>query len=206
MKLWKLSLLCVSLLGVGAAAGAAAGYFRWHRVSPRPFQVRELAIKHHAAEMLQGATIALGDSLIERQRVDDLCGPTLNAGVGSAQVVDLAPLVPDLVVQLKPRLIVTEIGTNDLYYSVPIDTFTERYRSLLRSAAPTPVIVVGIPGAPGQYDEANRALQKMALEEGAHFVPGMDTTDLTSDGVHFDEEGGRRWKASVRQACDEVLG
>lgn len=197
---YSLLALVIALL-VGASGGIAIGYGRWYRNTARPFAVRELVVTHQAAEMPKGSTVVIGDSLIERQRVDRLCGPTLNAGVGSAQASDLIPLMRHITSVVTPKLVIIEVGTNDRAAKLSDGSFLRHYRSLIDEARPARVVVVGIPGDP----EWNTPLQMLAEETGSIFIPAIDPSGHTTDGVHFDAIAAALWKDSVRSAC-EIAG
>ena len=69
--------------------------------------------------MPPGGTIVIGDSLIERQLLIDICGPTLNAGIEGATSADLRALAAEVILIAKPARVVFNIGTNDAYQRVP---------------------------------------------------------------------------------------
>ena len=194
---WSLALVVVLTALLAGAGGVAVGYGRWYNDKPRPFAVRELVITHHAAEIPKGSTVVIGDSLVERQRVDRLCGPTLNAGVGGAQTGHLIPLMRHIASVVEPKLVIAEVGTNDRYYKVTEATFLRQYRTLIDEAKGARFVIVGIPGD----TDWNAKLEDLAKETGSTFVPAIDATGHTTDGVHFDAIAGALWKSAVQSAC-----
>lgn len=194
---WSLAFVVFVTALLAGAGGIAIGFGRWHRDTPRPYAVRELVVAHHAAELPKGSTVVIGDSLVERQLVDRLCGPTLNAGVGGAQASDLIPLMRHITAVVEPKIVIAEVGTNDRFYKVPDSSFFRHYRTLIDEAKGARFVIVGIPGD----DEWNAKLEDLAKETGASFVPAIDPAGHTTDGIHFDAIAAALWKTAVRSAC-----
>src|SRR5262249_6089600 len=104
---------------VAFSIGLGGGWARWKRPASHNKSYRHFIIREYAQQMPPGGTIVIGDSLVERQYLRDICGPTLNAGIGGATSADLQDLAPELVRIAKPARIVFNVGTNDVYQSVP---------------------------------------------------------------------------------------
>ncbi len=101
------------IFAVGAAAGAAAGYARWHEPFDRHADARRI-IMNRAEDAPTGGVLLIGDSIVHRLHLSELCGlPVFNAGMSGARADQIAPIVDPLVAKLKPRFIILSAGTND---------------------------------------------------------------------------------------------
>jgi len=220
------------VLTAALAAGSAAifgceicraGYDKAHRVITRQFPAsrerRERIIATQAAQMKPGGAVILGDSIVELQTFDSLCGlPVLNAGLSGSTTGGLAARSAAIISAARPSLVVFAVGVNDGHGGKMSqgDEWLTQYRMLLRSAGTAKIIIVGIqpiePGMrnSGAYDMAgiaarNRAIERLAAEAGAiHVRPMPDAAGMTTDGVHLNAAGMRRWQAKLASACPAV--
>ncbi|MBL8649776.1 MAG: hypothetical protein JNL35_05160 [Sphingopyxis sp.] len=97
----------------GAVTGLGAGYWRWHEPFD-PYARQRWAIVNAADDAATGGALLIGDSIVQRLVMTDLCGlPVFNAGMAGARSDQIAPLAKPLVEKLKPRIIVLSAGTND---------------------------------------------------------------------------------------------
>ena len=133
--------------------------------------------KYHLAESWitlnqtceKGAIVFAGSSLMEMFPVEQFAqeeGPDFptvyNRGLGGWRTDDMLPMLDTLVIDLKPRKLFINIGTNDLSDpSVTIDALITRYAEILRR------IAQGIPGVeivlmayyPINYDAADEGMK-----------------------------------------------
>lgn len=97
----------------GIALGATAGFARWHEPFDRYARDRTV-ILNRADDAPTGGVILMGDSIVHRLNLTELCGlPVFNAGMSGARTDQIAPLVDPLIAKLKPRLVIMSTGTND---------------------------------------------------------------------------------------------
>ena len=133
--------------------------------------------KYHLAESWitlnqtcqKGAIVFAGSSLMEMFPVEQFAqeeGPDFptvyNRGLGGWRTEDMLPMLDTLVIDLKPRKLFINIGTNDLSDpSVTIDALITRYAEILRR------IAQGVPGVeitlmayyPINYDAADEGMK-----------------------------------------------
>ena len=133
--------------------------------------------KYHLAESWitlnqtcqKGAIVFAGSSLMEMFPVEQFAreeGPDFptvyNRGLGGWRTEDMLPMLDTLVIDLKPRRVFINIGTNDLSDpSVTIDALITRYAEILRR------IAQGLPGVeivlmayyPINYDAADEGMK-----------------------------------------------
>ena len=133
--------------------------------------------KYHLAESWitlnqtceKGAIVFAGSSLMEMFPVEKFAkeeGPDFptvyNRGLGGWRTDDMLPMLNTLVIDLKPRRVFINIGTNDLSDpSVTIDALIARYEEILRR------IEQGVPGVeivlmayyPINYDAADEGMK-----------------------------------------------
>lgn len=203
-KFWlQIALL---LLFVGGCAGVIAGYARWHRPAGDPFEQPRAIILNRAKDMPNGGVVIFGDSTVERQRFDNLCGlPVLNAGIGSAKAQDLLPIVEQVLNLTSPRIVVIGVGANDFSVTAkkPGETFEAAIRTILSSAQVYP-IVVGVsaetPERVPHVKKANRFLVQVSAAHRGRFVEPIEP-ELTEDGLHLNKLGLVEWKRRVNAAC-----
>lgn len=100
-------------LAIGVTGGVSAGYSRWHEPFDRFADARR-AIMNRAEDAPKGEILLIGDSIIHRLYLPELCGhPVFNAGMSGARADQIEPLLDPLIDKLKPRLIIMAAGTND---------------------------------------------------------------------------------------------
>ena len=133
--------------------------------------------KYHQAESWitenrqceQGAVLFAGSSLMEMFPVEKFAkeeGPgfptVYNRGLGGWRTDDMLPMLDTLVIDLQPRRLFINIGTNDLSDpAVTIDDLIERYERILST------IEAGVPGVeivlmayyPINYDAADEGMK-----------------------------------------------
>jgi len=183
------------IVAIGFGVGIAAGWLRWKRPTAYyKIQQRSLLIREHAEQMPAGGTLMIGDSIVERQRLGDVCGPTLNAGISGATSADLQGLVPDLVRIAKPARIVLNIGTNDVYQGIPGEVLQGNIERMIAVMQGVTVLVIGVPGR-----QVDAFLKVAALRHHARFIayPVTDPAD-TLDGLHLNAAGAAEWQAAIR--------
>jgi lysophospholipase L1-like esterase len=146
----------------------------------------------HARQMPAGCTLVLGDSLVEQQRVLDLCGSAFNAGVGGYTAGQWAASAGLLIEMLKPARAVVALGTNDQLQSVSERQFREDYAAILDRLNGVEVVAVGTRGG---------LLDKEIASLGVRVVPWpVADADLMEDGLHLSPAGVAAWQKAVRQA------
>jgi lysophospholipase L1-like esterase len=194
-RLW-LTYLVASALAFGT--GVAAGWTRWKSSAANNKTHRSLVIREHAQQMPPGGTIVIGDSLIERQLLLDICGPSLNAGIEGATSADLQALAAEVILTAKPARVVFNVGTNDAYQKVPGPELQAKVERMIAAAQGATILVVGVPITLTRTN-ADVFLRAAATRYGARFIafPVTNRTE-TSDGQHLNAAGAARWQAAVR--------
>jgi lysophospholipase L1-like esterase len=197
----------------GFLEGAAETHFRQSYGGPRARVILEQARK-----VAPNGVLVLGDSIVEMQLLDRLCGrPALNGGISGVGVDRLAGRAKDIAQAARPSLIVLAVGINDAAVGamMPIAVWRARYRRMLETLGDVPVIIVGVQPteesrlARTRHDRAyaaaeNNALRALAGEAGARFVPPLASVEnLTIDGMHLTGEGDAKWRAAVEKACPD---
>jgi hypothetical protein len=196
--------LPVSLV-LGALAGVAFGFHRWRQSPSAAFHQTESIVLARAGDVAPGGIVVLGDSIVEQQQIDRLCGlPVLNAGISGARIGHYVGLTPRVLTLARPSRVVVALGTNDLRGRKPTSPteFEQQVQQVLAEAGPRP-IVVGVAGP--QAKSLNNVLAAAARARGGVFVE-PPPVDLTSDGVHLSAAGKREWRRRVEAACDARPG
>ncbi len=179
------------------AAGFAAAFFvQRGRIDGYYRDERWMVISEHAEQAEPGVTLILGDSLVERQRIVDMCGPALNAGVIGSTTADMLPHVAPVILAAKPARIVLGIGVNDRRADVPLADFAARYDLILKDIGAIPSLVVGVYGG-GPYDAEVR---RQAQARGLKYIPYPVGPEMTIDGLHLSAAGAQVWRTAVRAA------
>lgn len=123
----------LSGLLVGALLGVSLGYIRWHEPFDRYARDR-WAILNRADDVPPGGAVLIGDSIVQRLYLRELCGlPVFNAGMAGARSDQVAPMVAPLITKLRPRVVVIAAGVNDKLQG----------RQPLRGFEPEGAIVIG---------------------------------------------------------------
>jgi lysophospholipase L1-like esterase len=137
--------------------------------------------------------------------------PVRNAGVsGDQSAGGLARLERD-VLGHRPKLVVVELGANDVFRRVPRTETLGNLRAIVRrlrdGGAGVLLVHIGIgPLSGGDYLEGFRAI---AREEGAWLVEdflGGVVPGYSADGLHPNEEGHARLAAKLEPVLREILG
>lgn len=175
---------------------------------------RTAVLTQQAADFAPGGAVILGDSIVEWQVINSLCGlPTLNAGISGIKTEQLSLSAKRVLSVTKPSLVVIAVGINDTGKAdkVPIHQWVAAYRRLLQTVRASRIIIVGVEPLKGkksqQFDSAmrerqNLLLPKLAREANAAYVAPFDSaTGITRDGIHLNVVGARRWRAAIETAC-----
>jgi lysophospholipase L1-like esterase len=137
--------------------------------------------------------------------------PVRNAGISGDQTAGgLARLERD-VLGHRPKLVVVELGANDVFRRVPRAETLGNLRAIARrlreNGAGVLLVHIGVgPLSGGDYLEGFRAI---AREEGAWLVEdflGGVVPGYTADGLHPTEEGHARLAAKLEPVLREILG
>jgi len=187
MRLFSVAALCVV---VGVVTGLAAGRARWHRVTSPYFYHRLTVIGEHAAQTQSGGLLVIGDSVVERMKFGSVCGPVVNAGVGSSTTEDFRPAVKELVRKARPSRVIVALGNNDVE-RLSESRFADNMQSIIGDLGGLPVTLVG---------EYTRKLDRIIRPLGP-FVPWPLRDDETFDGVHPTEAGKLAWQRAVLGDC-----
>jgi hypothetical protein len=196
---WKARLalgMTIALVG-GFFAGAGIEHERLRSGLNAFYRASRWEVVHeHAAQAPAGLTLLLGDSLIERQFIPELCGPALNAGVRSATSEDVQAHAGALIAAARPSRVVVNVGVNDAEAGVDQRTFRANYETILAAIGALPALAVGIPGG-GPYDEI---LRRLAAERGAPYLAWPVDAKFTIDGLHLNVEGAAIWQSAAKAA------
>lgn len=215
--------------GVAAMVGSAlAGYLAYpvrHPVASDHFDIRSKAIISQANQK-KFSQLFLGDSVVELALIDRLCGlDTLNAGVGSMTVSDLAALARRL--PYVPSNILVSVGLNDAARSRSTrpDTFAsiieQMVLDLKRRGAERVSIGLIQPVSDTKplgkviFDtdliaKYNGKIEQVSEKTGSNIIhfdrlpitaSGGLVDDLTIDGVHLSDKGYPFWYKQVQESC-----
>lgn len=167
----------------------------------------------------KNAVVVLGDSIVARSGVYQLCGqPALRAGIPGARLRDWSVLGPDVFAHVRPRLVVFALGINDAAaaFKTDPDRWEADYRALVDAALPAKVAFLSIMPvdsslADGAWvdlasrDVLNARLAKIARDTGGVLIDALPSADgLTLDGVHFNEVGQGKWAERLAEACSSL--
>jgi len=204
----------VLLLLVGALL-IATGWAAWHRAVRGPSGA--------GAPPPAGETVVfLGDSITSGHRLSQdmafphrlgqaLGVPVVNAGIsGDTTEGGLSRLERDVLVH-RPRLVVVELGVNDMFGGQPrertigkLRTITQRIRA---QGAGVILVHISLPNVPG--DGYREPLREIARTEGATLVEdflGGVAPGHTYDGLHPDAEGQAMLAERLLPALRRALG
>jgi lysophospholipase L1-like esterase len=204
--LLRVSLALNALLGVSLARRLR------HRVMLRTgrIQAPERDFEALASESFgpsePGAVALVGDSQVALAPWLDVLTHYSNRGISGAKIADVAAWI-DGVLAADPVHLVLLIGSNDVYFGVPLDESVAAARQLLDRIAKRshcPVTVLSVP--PIEVDERaahrlNDALEKLVLERGFRWldiVPTLSAMDWTEDGLHLNAAAYRAVAPAVR--------
>ena len=184
------------------ALGLSLGAHNWrHGSGPRYAQARTTHVLAALSLADPVDTLVLGDSISESTWLDGVCGKTFNASVAGAKIADVAALAPIAIQQTRPKVVVLEVGTNNMWTDPkPSDDFKQQYFALLRSL-PGEKILVGVPNSPA----ASRFVRSVASSIDAAYVQPV-TGELTRDGgVHPNREGAAVYRQRIQEACRHAV-
>lgn len=184
-------------IGFFVTSAAAVVYVRWCQPTSIAEYVRTRSI--HIVSQAEAAgkadTLVLGDSIVEGNSLDGVCGRTFAAGVGGGTVADLAKITPALVAATQPNRIVVALGTNDvLQRKADGLPFRQRYLALLGSLPVKPFALVGVANGPNDF------IQRTASKIGAAYIPPI-AASLTRDDIHPALPGRKLWKKRIARVC-----
>jgi lysophospholipase L1-like esterase len=193
-------------------------FHRWRHPPRREhFETREQAILAHARQNPTFDFAIIGDSITEFAYLPSLCGtPVLNAGIAGANVSDAKELMTMLSPVLQARTIVLAVGVNDAgTWASQRGAIEEEYEQLVRlaqsSGAEVFVATVG-PVASAAYDlsliaRINAQIKSVAARTGVMLIDlnAQLHADETTDGVHLNEVGNRRWRDLIEAAVCHAL-
>jgi acyl-CoA thioesterase-1 len=110
------------------------------------------------------------------------------------------------------RLVLIEIGGNDVLGGVPCDVFGKNLETILRTLAGSgrTVVMFELPLLPhkivcGQYQRRLAAKYGTFLIPRRYLIDIIGGADATVDGLHLTRSGSRRMAALVEQALSAVL-
>jgi lysophospholipase L1-like esterase len=184
------------IVALAFSLGLGAAYARYKTPATNNKAYRSQVIQEQTRQLVWPGTLVMGDSLIEHQLINDLCGPALNAGIGSATSADLLALSNTLLPASPARLVIVA-GANDVLQHGAPQQLQRNVEGILLNFKHAEAIVFGVPGS-GAADDA---LRRAANVYGASFVP-WPITDLTEtvDGLHLNARGAARWQATAKAA------
>lgn len=157
-----------------------------------------------------GAVALVGDSQVALGPWLDVLTGYRNRGISGAKIADAAAWI-DGVLADDPAHLVLMIGSNDVYFGVPLDESLAAACDLLDRIAKggrCPVTVVSVP--PIQVDRSgarrlNAELERLVLERGfgwLDIVPTLSAMDWTEDGLHLNAAAYRAVAPSIRLALE----
>lgn len=164
----------------------------------------------------EDGVVLLGDSMVARSGVYELCGqPVLLAGIPGARVRDWIDMGPDTFAFARPRMVVFALGINDSVaeFNTDPDKWEADYLSLAKSARPARLVFLSIMpvdrsfARAGQIDDAmrdtlNARLKAIAQATGGTLIdPLPSAAGLTVDGIHMNDLGQRKWAQQLTAAC-----
>jgi acyl-CoA thioesterase-1 len=155
-----------------------------------------------------GAVVFLGDSITSGHglplettfpaRLGETLGvPTVNAGIsGDRTAGGLARLERDVLTH-RPRLVVVELGVNDMFSGVPRADTIGNLRAIVKRIRATGAGVVLVHFRLGQVagDGYRADMRALARDEGATLAEDLldgVVPELSTDGLHPDAEGHAR--------------
>lgn len=189
MKTANAILLACLIASAGFTGGILVGYARWHETTDA-FSHRRFVTLNRAANFPDAGLLAIGDSTIERQYLKNICNlPVFNAGLSSGRSDQILPMLPQLIKELRPSMIVVGLGANDVAQSRDFDF--GQLKSLPKGS-----LIVGVTSA----KQLNGELRKFADSIGHKFVEPIPET-MTSDGIHLNKAGQSEWVRRVEESC-----
>jgi hypothetical protein len=193
----KVILVVAVLAAVGALGFEAGAYQRHHPTTNIYTQVRTNFLRTLLESADPVDTLVLGDSISEMTWMVGVCGKTYNASVAGAKISDVASLAPLAIRRTRPKVIVLEVGTNNLWTDpTPSDDFRRQYLALVHSL-PGLKILVGIPNSP----DASRFVRSVADHIHAAYVEPVTGKLTRGGGVHPTREGATVYRQRIHDAC-----
>jgi lysophospholipase L1-like esterase len=166
--------------------------------------------------------IAFGDSLTAGyganrgedypSRLSALIGePVLNAGVGGDTTAAALARVDGDVLAREPRIVIVELGGNDLFHGIPIATTEANLREIVRKiqSGGAMVVLLGFrfPSLTADYEEM---YGRVAKDEGCLLVPRilrgiLTEPSLMSDAIHPNARGYQLMAERVASPCKKLI-
>ena len=144
------------------------------------------------------AYLVIGDSLTEIGRWPQICGfEPVAAGISGARTDTWLPHAKAIAEDLKPKIIVLALGTNDVLSGGRLGP----YEQLVSSLSGFRVVGVPVHVMPG----VSRQVVKDANTRIAHSLErtAEQITAATTDGIHFTKEDYGLWFAAIEKAACE---
>ncbi|UNU43612.1 hypothetical protein EAO27_13440 [Sphingopyxis sp. YF1] len=166
---------------LGGAVAGAAGYVRWNKPHD-PYAKWRFAHEKRAEDFPTGGALLIGDSIVHRLYIPELCGkPVFNAGMAGARADQIAPLSAVLIDKLRPSIIVVSAGANDREQG-------DAWHRDLEKIAPRGAIVIDAPTS-------------LAVRNGWAVIPALPAI-LRTDDVHANAAGRSELKKRIADtAC-----
>lgn len=158
--------------------------------------VRQFIIKA-ALIGLDRPIVVIGDSITEMAKLPETIDekPVVNAGIGGANIEDTQAIVPILLEDTKPSMIVVALGTND----AKSGTIQHDYAVLLsklKKYAPR-LLAVAMPPQIGS-DVINAQMRAAAGSEGVRFIETpLPEGSTLPDHIHLNAAGYRKWTPAL---------
>lgn len=154
-----------------------------------------------------GGIAFVGDSQVARAPLLDMLTPYYNRGIARATIADVEAWL-DTVLADRPTRVVLMVGSNDVYYGLPVAESLTAMRRLLdkveaSGCAATLVSAVPLPGRHAAVAELNAGLAALADERGCGWVdvvPTLSAMAWNDDGIHLNAAAYRAVAPLLREA------
>ena len=168
---------------------------------------KAVVVAHQVAQIPGDYALIVGDSIVERARIDELCGlPVVTAGVSGSTLPELKPLLKKLAELREPRITVLAAGING--FRMPGNGKASEWKNNLRAS----VDVLGTIDAMIEMIEsdsvdqdavrhANAITREFAETRKMIAIPAIPA-ELTVDGVHPSPEGYTLWRENLRKSLE----
>ena len=207
MTLLKVALLVTIAAAASFVAGLVIGKPKGTHFDRAGLAKRKATVIEHQVAQIEGDyALVIGDSIVERARLETLCGlPVINAGISGSTLEDLRPLL-ERVGKLRPaRLVVLAGGINSFRIPGKGDAaqWEQSFVASLDVLGNVDAVVSLIDSVAVDSREvrvANSILRRQAAERNITVVPPIPA-EFTLDGVHPSPEGYAKWKDNLERAC-----
>ena len=171
---------------------------------------KAVVVAHQVAQIETDYALIIGDSIVERVWMNDLCGlPVVNAGVSGSTLMELEPLLKKIRSLRPARIVILAAGINSFRRRKNADlrVWGADLSSAMQTLGKLDAIVELIESDSVDIEAvkaANDLIRGESKRWGTVVIPAIPP-GLTIDGVHPNNEGYVLWTSRLQRACADKV-